>query len=129
MDSTYYGWDASQDSELVSPSYDFTGKDNPELAFDMMYTYNPSRMDFGVEASDDDGATWTTVWSPGDNVYYAGPTPVVVPLTAYANAKAVQLRFHYAATGVWYWGVDDVFVGQRDSPDAVRARLHDELLP
>ncbi|WP_103887177.1 Kelch repeat-containing protein [Actinacidiphila yanglinensis] len=114
VDSTYYGWDASQDSELVSPVYDFTGKDTPELAFDTMYTYNPSRMDFGVEASDDGGATWTPVWSPDDNVYYAGPTPVVVPLTAYANDKAVQLRFHYAATGVWYWGVDDVFVGQRD---------------
>jgi Carboxypeptidase regulatory-like domain/Kelch motif len=114
VDSTYYGWDAGQDSELVSPAYDFTGKDNPELAFDMMYTYNPSRMDFGVQASDDGGATWATVWSPDDNVYYAGPTPVVVPLTAYANAKAVRLRFHYAATGVWYWGVDDVFVGQRD---------------
>ncbi|WP_329454133.1 Kelch repeat-containing protein [Streptomyces sp. NBC_01497] len=114
VDSTYYGWDASQDSDLTSPVYDFTGKDTPELAFDMMYTWNPSRMNFGVEASDDGGATWSTVWSPEDGVYYAGPTPVVVPLSAYANAPSVQLRFHYAATGVWFWGVDDVFVGQRD---------------
>jgi hypothetical protein len=114
VDSTYYGWSASQDSELVSPVYDFTGKDNPELAFDMMYTWNPSRMTFGVEASDDGGATWKTIWSPTDGEYYAGPTRVVVPLTAYANAKSLPLRFHYAATGVWYWGVDDVFVGQRD---------------
>ncbi|MEW2546844.1 kelch repeat-containing protein [Streptomyces sp. NPDC047002] len=114
VDSTYYGWDASQDTELTSPVYDFTGKDTPELAFDTMYTYNPARMDFGVEASDDGGATWKTVWSPADTVYYAGPTPVVVPLTDYAGAPSVQLRFHYAASGAWYWGVDDVFVGQRD---------------
>jgi N-acetylneuraminic acid mutarotase len=114
VDSTYYGWSASQDSELISPVYDFSNKDNPELAFDMEYTWNPSRMTIGVEASDDGGATWTSVWAPTDGEYYAGPTQVVVPLTAYANAKSVQLRFHYASTGVWYWGVDDVFVGQRD---------------
>ncbi|MCA1218812.1 Kelch repeat-containing protein [Streptomyces sp. 8L] len=114
VDSTYYGWDASQDSELISPVYDFTGKTSPELAFDMMYTYNPARMHLGVQASDDGGATWSTVWSPDDSEYYAGPTPVVVPLTAYANDPSVQLRFHYASTGAWYWGVDDVFVGQRD---------------
>ncbi|SCE10083.1 Kelch motif-containing protein [Streptomyces sp. DvalAA-14] len=114
VDSTFYGWDQHQDTELTSPVYDFTGKDTPELAFDTMYTYNPSRMNFDVEATDDGGATWSTVWTPDDSVFYAGPTPVVVPLGAYADAPAVQLRFHYAASGVWYWGVDDVFVGQRD---------------
>ncbi|WP_405590929.1 carboxypeptidase regulatory-like domain-containing protein [Streptomyces sp. NBC_01190] len=114
VDSTYYGWDQHQDSDLTSPVYDFTGKDTPELAFDNMYTYNPARMVFDVQATDDGGATWSTVWTPDDTVYYAGPTPVVVDLSAYADAPAVRLRFHYAASGAWYWGVDDVFVGQRD---------------
>ncbi|WP_307795323.1 Kelch repeat-containing protein [Actinacidiphila acididurans] len=115
VDSQLAGVSGHTDSELISPVYDFTGKTTPELAFGTMYTLNPYRQTIKVEATDDGGATWTDVWEPSvDDGYYGGPTKVEIPLTAYAGKAAVQLRFHYTSLWSWYWGIDDVFVGQRD---------------
>nr|WP_246144576.1 carboxypeptidase regulatory-like domain-containing protein [Actinacidiphila oryziradicis] len=115
VDSHQAGTQGHTDTQLVSPVYDFTGKTSPELAFDTMYTLNPYRQTLGVDASDDGGATWTSVWSPSVNAgYYAGPDKVEVPLTDFAGKPAVQLRFRYTSLWSWYWGIDNVFVGQRD---------------
>jgi hypothetical protein len=117
VDSDYAGRGMHQDSELISPAYDFTGKSSPELAFDTEYVLTPLRQTLGVDASADGGATWTSVWEPADDDSgFAGPGEVEIPLTAFAGKPAVRLRFHYTATDGWYWGVDNVFVGQRDYP-------------
>ena len=115
-DSNHFGQGQHQDSQLTSPVYDFSGKSSPELAFGTMFLLTPVRQTLAGEATDDGGATWTTVWTPDDSPGdgYAGPTRIEVPLTAFAGKPAVQLRFHYTATAGWYWGIDNVFVGQRD---------------
>ncbi|WP_211265574.1 Kelch repeat-containing protein [Actinacidiphila oryziradicis] len=117
VDSRLAGTTGHTDTQLISPVYDFTGKTDPELAFDTMYTLNPYRQTFEVEATDDGGATWTSVWTPDVNAgYSAGPDKVEIPLTDFAGKPAVQLRFRYTALWSWYWGIDNVFVGQRDYP-------------
>jgi len=115
-DSGYFGFGSKLDTSLVSPVFNFTGDTRPEVGFDTMWVINPSRQDAEVQASDDGGVTWTPVWTPdfsgGD--YFRANTHYDVPLTAYAGKPAVQVRFHYVAQGGFYWGVDDVFIGQRD---------------
>ena len=117
-DGSSPGAAASMDSSLVTPVFDFTGDTRPEVGFDTMWWLNPYFGTAEVQASNDGGATWTTVWTPdfssGD--YIVQDAHDDVPLTAYAGQPSVQLRFHYTDTNPigLYWGIDDVFVGQRD---------------
>jgi hypothetical protein len=111
VDSDHYGYGSQQDSSLVSPVYDLTGQDSPELAFRTDY-----RGSFGQEASvdltTDGGASWHTVWSPPPTpADLAGPAKVEVPLGDYAGQTKVQLRFHFAGAFTFWWKIDDVFVG------------------
>jgi N-acetylneuraminic acid mutarotase len=115
-DSNYYGFSSNFNTSLVTPVYDFSGDTQPEVGFDSMWTDNPYYETFDVQASDDGGATWTTVWSPDLSTgnYVESDSHFDVPLTAYAGKSAVQLRFQYISHGAWYWGIDNVFVGQRN---------------
>jgi N-acetylneuraminic acid mutarotase len=109
-DSDHFGGAASQDTQLISPVYDFTGKSNPELAFSTQYQAY-SGQTAQVDATADGGATWTKVWSTTTSIN--GPARIEVPLSGFENKAAVQLRFHFTSHFGWYWGVDDVFVGDR----------------
>ncbi|WP_237554580.1 MULTISPECIES: carboxypeptidase regulatory-like domain-containing protein [unclassified Streptomyces] len=109
-DSDHFGGGAQQDSQLVSPVYDFTGKSAPEVAFQTEYkSYGSQTAE--VEATADGGATWTKVWSSTQDL--TGPSKVEVPLTDFAGKPAVQLRFHFISSFGWWWSVDNVFVGNR----------------
>jgi hypothetical protein len=115
-DSNHWGFGSHVDTSLISPVFDFSADTTPEVAFDTMWTINPTYESFGIDASDDGGATWNSVWTPdlSGNTYIATDDHLDIPLAAYAGKSAVQLRFHYVANGGWYWGLDNVFVGQRD---------------
>ncbi|WP_194909500.1 Kelch repeat-containing protein [Catenulispora rubra] len=110
---------SSFNTALVTPVYDFSRDTRPEIAFDTMWWDNPYYQQIDVQASADGGATWSTVWTPDSEInageYILTDTHIDVPLTAYAGKSSVQLRFQYITTRYGkYWGIDDVFVGQRD---------------
>lgn len=110
VDSDKLGGGKTQDSQLISPSYDFTGQSYPELSF--ATEYRPlGGQTASVDASTDGGATWQSLWSTTTAV--AGPSKTDVPLTDYANEPDVTLRFHFTGSFGWWWQVDNVFVGQR----------------
>ncbi|MFJ4922961.1 carboxypeptidase regulatory-like domain-containing protein [Streptomyces sp. NPDC088725] len=110
VDSDHYGTTATQDSQLVSPVYDFTGKSSPEVSFDTDYRgYDAQKAQ--IEASTDGGATWSQVWSSTATI---SPSKVEVPLGDYAGKESVRLRFHFTGSYGWLWSIDNVFVGQRD---------------
>ncbi|MBM9507646.1 carboxypeptidase regulatory-like domain-containing protein [Actinacidiphila acididurans] len=110
-DSDHFGGAASQDTQLISPAYDFTGNNNPEVAFNTQYqAYNGQSAE--VDATSDGGTTWTKVWSTTTSV--AGPAKIEVPLSGFAGKPAVQLRFHFISHFGWWWSVDNVFVGDRE---------------
>lgn len=104
-----------QDSQLISPVYDFSGSESAELDFKTAYLYNPNNQQMSVDVTTDGGTTWQTAWATsstsGDGRDHR---TVHVPLRAYAGDKAVQLRFHFVANWGYYWSVDDVYVGTRD---------------
>ncbi|MGQ4513409.1 carboxypeptidase regulatory-like domain-containing protein [Streptomyces sp. DW26H14] len=109
-DSDHLGSGKSQDTQLISPAYDFSGQDNPLVSFATDYK-SAAGQTASVDASTDGGATWKTVWSTVASV--SAPARITVPLDAYADAKSVTLRFHFTGSWGWWWEVDDVLVGQR----------------
>ncbi|WP_225846594.1 carboxypeptidase regulatory-like domain-containing protein [Streptomyces sp. HPF1205] len=110
VDDYALGW-APADTELLSPSYDFTGVSDPQLQFDtaLPATYRLDDPTADVDVSTDGGATWTTVWHHTDVV--PGPAHETVPLRAYADAPHVRLRFHFAGSLTGVWEIDNVAVG------------------
>ena len=59
-DSDFYGPDGQQDTELISPSIDLSGADDPVITFNTDYLSLSDTVD--VDLSVDGGATWTNVW-------------------------------------------------------------------
>ncbi|WP_329459772.1 carboxypeptidase regulatory-like domain-containing protein [Streptomyces sp. NBC_01497] len=110
VDSDNLGNGETQDTQLISPAYDFSDQSNPLLSFATDYRAVGSQT-ASVDASTDGGATWKSAWSTVASV--SGPTKITVPLDDYANTKGVTLRFHFTGSFGWWWQVDNVLVGQR----------------
>jgi N-acetylneuraminic acid mutarotase len=108
INSDFYGFGASQDTSLVTPTLDFSGAAAPFLTFHNSYVAFPPYPQTGdVDVSTDGGATWTNVWHHEmDGV--PGPDLETVQLPQAANQGNVKLRFHFTATFGFWWKVDDV---------------------
>ncbi|MEU6852658.1 carboxypeptidase regulatory-like domain-containing protein [Actinacidiphila alni] len=111
IDSDNIGSGKSQDSSLLSPSYDLTDVAAPVLGFDTDYKeFSNSTAD--VDVSTDGGTTWSNIWHK-TTTSVAGPAHVELPLSDYAGKSDVRLRFHYSGTWAYWWQLDNVFVGTR----------------
>ncbi|MEU6317426.1 carboxypeptidase regulatory-like domain-containing protein [Streptomyces sp. NPDC047009] len=111
VDSDFSGLQ-TQDSSLVSPSFDLGSATTPILAFDTDYAgWAGNTAD--VDISSDGGTTWTTLWEK-TSIWVRGPAHIELPLDAYAGKSDVRVRFHYTTIdwGMW-WQLDNVFLGQR----------------
>jgi N-acetylneuraminic acid mutarotase len=108
IDSDYYGSGGKQDTSLISPVVNLTGKDNPEIGFDTTYIGFPGQTG-SVDLSLDGGTTWSTVWTP----YSVNPGHVDIPVPQAAGVSDVRVRFHF--TGSWSrrWELDNVLIGVR----------------
>jgi N-acetylneuraminic acid mutarotase len=108
IDSDAYGQGGSQDSSLVSPVVDLSGKTSPEIGIDSTYISFPGQTG-SVDLSLDGGTTWSTVWNP----YGVNPGHFDIPIPQAAGQSDVRVRFHY--TGSWSrrWEIDDVLIGAR----------------
>ncbi|MDX3072689.1 carboxypeptidase regulatory-like domain-containing protein [Streptomyces sp. MI02-7b] len=102
-----------QDSQLISPVYDFSAGQSAELSFRTEYGYNPNNQQMSVDVTTDGGATWTNAWASPKSSDTAQNRTLHVALGAFAGHKAVQLRFHFVANWGYHWAIDDVFVATR----------------
>lgn len=110
VDSWHIGVGKHQDSSLLSPVYDFSSSASPRITFDTAYlSYDGQSA--GVDVTTDGGATWTSLWQRTTTL--TRPTHVEIPLTDYADAPAVQLRFHFIGTFGYWWQVDNIAVVKR----------------
>lgn len=104
-----------QDTELITPSVDLTGVDEPMIQFSEDLRAFGNEI-FDVDLSIDGGATWTTVrrvlGDSGDGSL-RGPRRDDIALPAAAGQADVKVRFHYYnADFAWWWQVDDVLLGE-----------------
>ncbi|MFJ5220998.1 kelch repeat-containing protein [Streptomyces sp. NPDC088354] len=111
VDSDHYGDGAVQDTQLISPDYDMSVNTVPYVAFDTDYQ-GITGQSATVDISTNHGRSWTTVWEQSYGSVN-GPARIEVPLTRYAGAPAVTVRFHFTGSYGWLWAVDDVFIGNR----------------
>ncbi len=110
-DSDFWGPSGQQDTELISPSIDLSGADDPVITFNTDYLSLADTVD--VDLSVDGGATWTNVWRQTADL--RGPALVVVNIPAAAGEADVQVRFHhYNSFFAWWWQVDNVMVGDAE---------------
>ncbi len=98
------------DSSLVTPSFDLTGRSSAAIRFASDFV----DMGYGavgtVDVSTDAGVTWSNIWrvSQPDQ---PGPSAPVADLSFAAGHAGVKARFHYQGVWAWWWQVDDVLVG------------------
>lgn len=102
------GYGVSADTSLISPSYDFSGDEHPDLSFQTQYLGSWSQQ-ASVDVSTDQARTWTTVWE-ANYADISGPARIGVDLSAYAGRPDVRVRFHFVGSDSQYWELDDVQV-------------------
>ncbi|HOR84654.1 MAG TPA: S8 family serine peptidase, partial [Anaerolineaceae bacterium] len=106
LDSDYYGYGGSQDAGLRTPVMDFSGESSVTLDFDTNYN-NYSSDKATVRVSNDNGATWTDVWSR--TVDFVGHVHLDISAQA-AGKTGVIVEFRYTGSWDWWWQVDDVLI-------------------
>jgi N-acetylneuraminic acid mutarotase len=113
VDDFAQGW-ANVDTELISPSYNFSSDSSPQLDFDtaLPSAYRISPLTADVDVSTDNGATWTNVWHETGVVN--GPAHESISLSAYGGAPSLRIRFHYVGSLTGIWEVDDVQIGSHN---------------
>jgi N-acetylneuraminic acid mutarotase len=113
VDDFAQGW-SNVDTELISPSYDFSSNPSPQLDFDTAVP-NLDRLNAltaDVDVSTDNGATWTNVWE--DTGVLNGPAHVHQSLSAFGGSPSLRIRFHFVGSFTGVWEVDDVQIGARN---------------
>ncbi|HVV21729.1 MAG TPA: carboxypeptidase regulatory-like domain-containing protein [Pseudonocardiaceae bacterium] len=108
VDSDAYGEGGQQDTSLVSPVIDLTGRTDPEIGMDTTYIGFPGQTG-SVDLSLDGGQTWSSVWQPSGGVV----DHVDIPIPQAAGQSDVRIRFHYTAGWSRRWEIDNVLVGSR----------------
>ncbi|MFI1094880.1 carboxypeptidase regulatory-like domain-containing protein [Streptomyces sp. NPDC020917] len=109
VNSNGYGEGGRQDTSLVSPVIDLTGKDQPEIGLDTRYITFPDGSYGEIDLSLDGGTTWSSVWKPSSGVI----DHVDVPIPQAAGQSDVRVRFHYVGHWSRSWNIDNVLVGSR----------------
>ena len=98
---------------LQSPSFSTVGHSSAELKFfSYLYDNSATSTTAKVQASVD-GLAWTDLQTivPASTNTATNFTPITVPLTAeFINQPAVYVRFNYAGTWRYFWGIDNVSV-------------------
>ncbi|MFI5690952.1 carboxypeptidase regulatory-like domain-containing protein [Kribbella sp. NPDC051586] len=110
VDSDRSGPAHVQDTLLTGPTTDLTSSAAPAVQFatELVPAVNSTAT---VELSTDAGQTWTTIWRRAGMSAASGVQ--IVPVPQAAHQKAVRVRFHYLGSWSQWWGVDDVFLGNR----------------
>jgi hypothetical protein len=106
VDSDNYGAGNTQITSLVSPVVNLATKPSPAIGFDTTYKASGNQEAL-VELSLDGGQTWTTVWQQFGNL----TGHVNIPIPQAAGQSAVQVRFDFFGRWGWWWGIDNVSIG------------------
>ncbi|MDD3876586.1 MAG: S8 family serine peptidase [Bacteroidales bacterium] len=107
LNSDGYGTGNSQNSDLISTTFDFSGYTNVNLSFKHYYRHYASTAT--LYYSTNNGTSWTQVqqWTA---TFTSNPTPFNQTFAALDNQAQVKFRWQYTGTYGWYWSIDSIKV-------------------
>ena len=108
IDSDYYGDGNSQNSDLISPVFDFTGYTNISLEFEHYYNEGWGST-ATISYSLDNGASWNLInnWTTSS----LNPEAFSLDLSAELSGQSqVLLKWSYSGAFSLFWAIDDIVV-------------------
>jgi PKD repeat protein len=107
LNSDGYGSGSSQNSDLVTPTLDFSGYTNVTLSFQhyfRQYSSSSGTLSYSIN----NGTSWTTVqtWTTTT----ANPAAFNQVIAAVGGQSQVKFRWKYVGSWDWYWSVDNVSI-------------------
>ena len=108
LDSDHYGSGNSQNADLLSPLFDFSGNTSVTLEFEH-YFKSYSGSSASLSYSTNGGTSWTSIQSWSADT--ANPVSFSQTFTSgIPGSSAVRFKWNYTGSYGWYWCVDDVSV-------------------
>jgi hypothetical protein len=107
LNSDAYGSGKTQNSDIVTPVIDCSGKTSITLAFKhyfKAYTGSAAKLYYSING----GSTWTLIqtWTATTT----NPVSFSQVITAVAGYSSVKFKWNYTGTWGYYWDVDDISV-------------------
>ncbi len=107
LDSDAFGSGNSQDSDLITPAFNFSNYDEIEVSFIHYFRqFQTSVASFSY--SIDGGDTWELIESWDETT--ANPAEFVQGLPQLTGEADVRFKWNFTGSWDWYWSVDDVQV-------------------
>lgn len=118
LNSDGYGSGNSQNSDLLTPTLDFTGYIAANLAFKhyfKSYTGSSGTLSYSIN----NGATWTTL-ATYTTTSSTNPTQFSQAVNAVAGQSQVKFKWNYTGSYGYYWAIDDIQItGTLCTPQSV----------
>lgn len=107
LDSDAYGSGNSQDSDLITPKFDFTNYEGITISFDHFFRQYQTSV-ASVHYSTDNGSTWTQLADWTEDTSNPAHYSTVIP--ELDGEGEVRFKWSYTGSWDWYWSVDNVSV-------------------
>jgi len=108
LNSDGYGEGNSQNVDLISPMFDFSGYNNINLSFIHFFRrYDPSET-ASISYSLNNGSSWTQIQQWNNTTSNAATFNQTI--SALANESQVKFKWHYDGSWGYYWCIDDIQV-------------------
>jgi len=108
LNSDGYGDGSTQNTDIVTPTLDFSGYSNVTLAFSHYYRRYTTTDYATLSYSLNNGSSWTQIqqWTGTT----ANPASFNQVISAVANQSQVKFKWNY--TGIWgyYWSIDNISI-------------------
>jgi subtilisin family serine protease len=108
LNSASYGQGNSQNSDLISPTFDFSNMTDVHLSFRHYFRQFNSTSTASLHYSIDGGASWVNIqtWTSSTS----NPSIFNQLMTALDGHPSVRFKWNYTGTYAYYWSIDDVEV-------------------
>ncbi|MBE0663682.1 MAG: S8 family serine peptidase [Bacteroidales bacterium] len=108
LNSDGYGQGNTQNSDIISPTFDFSGYTDVTLSFKHYFRQYSSASTAKLSYSIDNGSTWQTIQTWTSTI--PNPSTFNEQIAAVDGQQAVKFKWNFTGTWAYYWSIDDISV-------------------
>lgn len=109
IDSDFYGGGGAQNSELISPVFDFSNFTDINLQFEHYFYEFQNTSSATLLYTANNGESWNTIQSWNSDT--PNSETFSLDLTAELEGQnGVRFKWRYTGSWSWYWAIDDVLI-------------------